>query len=51
MKSDWGGYGRGSCPTLAAIADGTSAAILISERRSSPRGRFTDDTDAQVRSG
>ena len=51
VKSELGGYGRGSCPSLAAITDGTSNTILISERCSSPRGRFTDDTDTQVRSG
>ena len=39
------------CPSFAAITDGTSNTIAMSERCTSPRGRYTDDEDVKIKSG
>ena len=45
------GTGVGWCPSFAAITDGTSNTIAMSERCTSPRGRYTDDEDVKIKSG
>lgn len=51
MKN-WPGRSAGvaSCPPLAAVTDGTSNTIFMSERCSSPLGRFTSAPDRRVKS-
>ena len=51
MKNVDRGTGTGWCPPLAAVIDGTSNTLFMSERCTSPRGRYTSDSDQRVKSG
>ncbi|MCF0234824.1 MAG: DUF1559 domain-containing protein, partial [Thermoguttaceae bacterium] len=49
--SGWHTTGKGYCPPIAAITDGTSNTILVSERCGNPRGRYTSDPDPKIKTG
>lgn len=51
MRNCGRGTGTGSCPPLSAVTDGTSNTIFLSERCTSPRGRYTSDSDYKIKSG
>ena len=45
------GTGVGWCPPLSAVTDGTSNTLFVSERCSSPRGRYTEDPEPRIKNG
>ncbi len=51
MKNVDRSTGTGYCPSLAAVTDGTSNTLFMSERCANPRGRYTSDPDPKIKTG
>ena len=45
------GVGHGWCPQFSAVVDGLSNSVFMSERCSSPSGRWTDGPEQRVKAG